>query len=230
MGAYCEPSPSAHPPQSPADTALSLPPPTPGQMREIDSAALAFQMRLNELWEEYRTVYDQISAAATVRGARWRSWNGLQAAGNTRPSGFSRLACVWPAAHSAQPQSATPPYAPTLHNYRRRRRRPAASAPRQRARWSSCGRGWRRGRWTCLAASSAPTSERARCQSWRRCWRPSWGDAGALALSLAELRLPHLRAMGDGARAAGQAQRNPAASDRHCTSHTMPADCISQNA
>ena len=36
-------------------------------MREIDGAALAFQQKLNGLWEEYRALYDRVEAAADVR-------------------------------------------------------------------------------------------------------------------------------------------------------------------
>ncbi|KAL4425723.1 hypothetical protein ABPG75_009739 [Micractinium tetrahymenae] len=34
------------------------------KMREIDSAALAFQQQLNTLWEEYRLLYDRVAASA----------------------------------------------------------------------------------------------------------------------------------------------------------------------
>lgn len=39
------------------------------QMREIYADTLAFQQRLNEHWEGYRALYDQVSAVATVSAA-----------------------------------------------------------------------------------------------------------------------------------------------------------------
>lgn len=39
-------------------------------MREIDGEALVFQQRLNQMWEEYRVLYDRVSQTAAV-GAEW---------------------------------------------------------------------------------------------------------------------------------------------------------------
>lgn len=36
------------------------------QMREINDATLAFQERLNSLWEEYRRLFDRMAATAAV--------------------------------------------------------------------------------------------------------------------------------------------------------------------
>ena len=217
-------------------------------MREIDSATLAFQSRLNELWEEYRGGW-----RAGVRDW-WQAWErqgtqrgggmtaiGKPAGGRTRRSTccsfalsagmydtiaqaatVSRRACRNQGLVVCNPsrvhfprtasESACPASDPLSRSSHRRmpRRRPPSSALLRPAAWSSCASRWRPRQRMWAARLSAPTSGRARCRSWRKCWPPSWAERTGQ-----RRRMQHW--------VAGRAAC-PGQSDKHIPSSTLQTD------
>lgn len=145
-------------------------------------------------------MYDTIAQAATVSRRACRN-QGLVVCNPSRV----HFPCT--ASESACP--ASDPLSRSSHR-RMPRRRPPSSALLRPAAWSSCASRWRPRRRMWAARLSAPTSGRARCRSWRKCWPPSWAERTGQ-----RRRMQHW--------VAGRAAC-PGQSDKHIPSSTLQTD------